>query len=226
MREYRRHDMLNISFAGRSRIFYELIAQKSDIPVKILSDVMLVRYNRSYIPAIVRRGEHAPYGFLNVGFSCPQTFNNNRVRIASTVKDDEILDLISPYVLPFCEYEPRNGSLHAAKDVAGLPETRSGQVGIVGSAAMEIVTGCHYTNGDSDLDIIIKDRNLNEISETYTNLMQIGQARGVSVDIEIQLKNGYGIKAQELFIGSHTLLGKSLFDVQLLERAEVINLLQ
>ncbi|MCF0248178.1 MAG: hypothetical protein HUJ86_06190 [Synergistes sp.] len=218
--------MLDISFASRSRIFYELIAKESDIPAEILSDVMLTRHNRSYIPAVVRRGEHLPYGFINAGFSYPETFNDNRVRIACTVKDEEILDLISPYVLPFCEFEPRNASLQAAKDIASLSEARKGQIGIVGSAAMEIVTGCHYTDDDSDLDIIIKERNFNEISEIYTTLMHIGQTRGVSVDIEIQLKNGYGIKAHELFIGSHTLLGKSLFDVRLLERTEVIKLLQ
>ena len=37
------------------------------------------------------------------------------------------------------------------------------------------------------------------------------QAYKIKIDAEIQLSNGYGIKAEELFIGSQTLLGKSLF---------------
>lgn len=226
MREYRRHDMLNISFEGRGRIFYELAGQNIDIPINILSDMMLVKHNKSYIPAIVRRGGYTSHSSLNVGFIYYKRYRGNRVRIAGIAKDHEILDLISPYVLPYCEYKARNKSLMALKAVAEMPETKNGQIGIVGSAAMEIITGCCYTNEESDLDIIIKNRSFNEISVTYTNLMQIGQEYDVSIDIEIQLENGYGIKAQELFIGSHTLLGKSLFDVQLLERTNVIKLLQ
>lgn len=218
--------MLSVSFEGRGRIFRELMSCASRFPVSVLSSTLLSRCDGGYIPAVVRRGERRPAGLLNVGFVSLQRIDGSKVKIACVLRESEVTDLISPYALPFCEFNARNKCLKALKAVASLPETTGGFVGIAGSAAMEVVTGLPYTNDESDLDVIIRDRDMKGISETYMNLMQIGQQYGVSIDIEVQLKNGYGIKASELFIGSYTLLGKSLFDVQLLERTTVVNLLQ
>lgn len=225
MKAYRRHDMLEISLEGRARIFYDLVAQKTDMPIDIVKTTVLTRYVKSFIPGIVRRGDVNSYGEVNIGFVHPSRQSGNRNRIASVVRDDEILGTISPYILLHCDYEVVNKCMAALKAVALLEEAQKGHVGVVGSAALEIVTGCSYTDDNSDLDILLQDQNLNQIIETYTNLLQIGQEYKIKIDAEIQLKNGYGIKATELFIGSQTLLGKSLFDVTLLERKDIIKIL-
>lgn len=225
MKAYRRHDMLEISLEGRARIFYELVAQRLDIPIDDIKATVLTRYVKSFIPGIVRRGDVSSYGEVNIGFVHPKRQSGNRTRIASVVRYNEILGVISPYILLHFDYEAVNKCMSALKAVALLPEAQKEHIGVVGSAALEIVTGCSYTDDDSDLDILLQGQNLNQITETYTNLLQIGQEYKVKIDAEIQLKNGYGIKATELFIGSQTLLGKSLFDIQLLERKNIIKIL-
>lgn len=226
MREYRRHDLLKISFEGRSRIFRELMESRDALPVEILSDTLLTLSGKSCIPATVRRGERPQEGYINAGFVSCHLINGSKAKIACVVSESEVTDVISPYILPFCEYEARNKCLKALKAAASLPEAGSGKIGITGSAAMEIVTGLRYTNDESDLDIIINDGSLKEIFEIYKNLIHIGQQYDVSIDMEVQLDNGYGIKAKELFIGSYTLLGKGLYDVQLLERSVVMDMLK
>ena len=226
MKEFRRHDLLKISFEGRSRIFQELVNSGTELPTQILSDTLLNFCGKDRIPAVVRRGPVQPEGYVNAGFVSVQVINGSKAKIACTVSEREIVDLISPYVLPFCKYNERNKCLEALRAVSAMPEAENGKIGVAGSAAMEVVTGLSYTNDESDLDIIIRDSNLKEVFKTCTNLIRIGQQYDVSMDVEVQLKNGYGVKAKELFIGSSTLLGKGLFDVQLLERAEVEDLLK
>ena len=227
MMKYKRHDMLEISLEGRARIFYELIARDSDISADVVKATILAKYGKAYVPGIVRRGELGAYDCnrINIGFVYPAKIEGNRIRLASVVDESEVLDIISPYILLHCDFEAKNKCMTALKAVARLQEAWKGHIGVVGSAALEIVTGCCYTDNDSDLDIVLKDQNIGQITETYTNLLQIGQAYKVKIDAEIQLSNGYGIKAEELFIGSQTLLGKSLFDVQLLERKDILKIL-
>lgn len=226
LREYRRHDMLKLTFDGRSRIFFEMASSGLDLPMRVLSDIMLKRGPRDHIPAIVRRGAYMDHGAINIGFPFYERVNGNKVRLASSVRRDEICDIISPYAVPFCDFEATTRCLELLRRAASMPSFKVGRIGVVGSAAFEVITGSRYTDDDSDLDIVIRDCSFDEINEIYTGITQLSQEMSVKADMEVQLKNGYGVKAQELFIGSTTLMGKSLYDVKLFGRQEVMDLLR
>ncbi|WP_158096006.1 phosphoribosyl-dephospho-CoA transferase MdcG domain-containing protein [Cloacibacillus sp. An23] len=217
--------MLDISFEGRARIFFDLMAKAESISMDVLKATILARYHNGYVPGIVRRGDISAYGEVNVGFVYPWRVSDSRLRIANIVYPNEILGVISPYILPYCEYQVESRCMAALKDVSLLLEAQKGHIGVIGSAALEIVTGYCYTDGNSDLDLIIQGQTLCDLTETYTVLAQIGQKHRVKIDAEVQLRNGYGIKADELFIGSQTLLGKSLCDVRLFNRENIIETL-
>lgn len=221
-----RHDMLVITMRGRERIFQTILKEHSDRPINILEELMFHEYPKSLVPGIVRRSDTSLHDSVAVGFVHPQLYNDSRVRISAEVRANEIIDVITPYALPHFAYAPRTKVIQALCDATALFTCKTGKLGVVGSVAMEIITGAPYTNDTSDLDLLIRDCSLNEITEAYTAITQIGKRYNINVDIEIALKNGYGIKAAELFIGSYTLLGKSLTDVQLLKRNEVLDSLK
>lgn len=224
-REYRRHDMLKLTFDGRSRIFFEMASSGLDLPFRVLSDIMLKRCPKEYIPAIVRRGAHTECGVINIGFPFYERVCGSKVRLAASVCRDEICDTISPYAVPFCDFETTTRCLEFLRRAVSMQSFKVGKIGVVGSAAFEVITGSRYTDDDSDLDIVIRDCSFDEINEIYTDITQLSQEMNVKADMEVQLKNGYGVKAQELFIGSTTLMGKSLYDVKLFGRQEVMDLL-
>ena len=218
--------MLSISMRGRERIFQALLKEHIAKPVCILEELMFHVYPRGMVPGIVRRGDAVQKNMISVGFVHPELLNGSRVRVPANVRADEIADKVTPYALPHFGFEPRTKAMAALCEVNELDVCKSGRMGVVGSVGMEILTGAPYSNNDSDLDLLLKDCSLNEITDAFAAITQIVKNHGVDADIEIELTNGYGVKAAELFIGSYTLLGKSLSDVQLLERKTVLDSLK
>jgi phosphoribosyl-dephospho-CoA transferase len=222
---YGRHQMLRISGEGRERILRERLQSASDASeAPLLEELFRGSFSRGTAPAIVRRPDQACGAMVAVGFVHPRLKEGRRFRVASAVKSEEIAGLISPYGLPWQDYEERTPVMELLRRLSELPGTRA-RLGAIGSAAMEIVTGAPYTNDDSDLDLLLRDCSRGELSQIYESIRRLSGAFRLEADVEIELPNGYGIKAAEFFSNSGTLLGKSVEDVRLLERGTVMALL-
>ena len=96
------------------------------------------------------------------------------------------------------------------------------------TAADDIVTimtpGLPYTDDNSDIDLIVKPAGYNRLLQFY----RAAQAccDDINMDFELDLPNGYGVKLAEMFMETQTVLGKSLEDVSLLNRKDIMQYLK
>lgn len=201
------------------------LQQRINYPEELLFELFFQKFPKGSIPGIVRRQEFKFQKEISVGFVSPNYFKGERMRIPAMVKNDEIIGKISPYELPFFNYNLKKAPLNTLREISELHWFKTGGLGVFGSVALEIATGASFVNLDSDLDILIKGFSFDEIIEVYKNIARIGINNNTVVDLEIDLSNGYGVKAKEVLSKSRFLLGKSISSVELLTRTEVLKFL-
>ncbi len=223
--QFNRHDFVIISKAGRERICTELLPNYSAAIATIVRDVFSNKYGDAGIPGIVRRAKVANELSIPLGFVPLERLEERRLRIGTFANFAEVMNIVTLYKLLQMPFECRNNCLQAASQIAIMAQGINQAIGILGSAGLEIFTGCHYTNGDSDIDLVIQGCDYKTIVEIYNQLKGIGRKYNMPIDLEIALNNGYGVKAAELFMDTKTLLGKSLDNVILLERKTVLQAL-
>lgn len=223
--QFNRHDFVIISKPGRERIFAELRTKYNAETSRILADVFSSKYCENGIPGIVRRAKVIKKILLPVGFVPVERLAGRRLHIGAFANFNEITHTITPYELLQMPFKGRNNCLQVASEIAKLARSLNQVIGILGSAGLEIITGCNYTNEASDLDLVIKTCDYEKITEIYRQVKKISSEHGVPLDMEVALDNGYGVKAAELFMNTKTLLGKSLDDVTLLDRKTVLKTL-
>ncbi len=219
-----RHDFVIISQSGRQRICSEVLKIYSAAEQHIVRDVFSGKYGTNGIPGIVRRAE-IPGNVIPVGFVPQERLEGRRLRIGAFAYFAEVVDVITPYKLLQMSINESNRCLQAVREVAKLASSAAKEVGVLGSAGLEIFTGLPYTNEESDIDLVLKDCSYEEITKIFEQIKAVGTYYNIPIDLEIALTNGYGIKAKELFMDTRTLLGKSLNDVTLLEREAVLKAL-
>ena len=222
LRALQRHDLVVISQEGKERIKSEVKTKYFGEELRIVEQVFDQTYYGCNIPAIVRRDDNQNEKCVPVGFVPPELCKERRLRIAAFTSFDEIEDINTPYDLLQMEFSTRNQCLKALAAVVAVVKSHKIQVGVLGSAGLEIYTQCQYTNKNSDLDLVVKNAEYQEIWNLYQDLQRISNEYHVLLDAEVSLTNGYGIKAVELFMKTTTLLGKSLTDVTLLSRQDVL----
>jgi len=174
------------------------------------------------LPGIVRREEieattgenyYTENEKVFIGFVHPYTENGQRLRFGSFIMGNKITKLISPYEVSNFDYEPRTPSLKALTEVR-----EKFKIGVWGSASLEIVTELPYTHDKSDLDLIVKNYPHDELIDLLSTCNELESWMGIKIDVEITLKNGYGINLKEYATETDTLLGKGLRDVILIKR--------
>jgi len=225
LKKCKRHDFVMVSPTGRERICTEVLKNYSVAEQHMVEDVFSGKYGINGIPGIVRRAEIAKEDVIPVGFVPPERLAGRRLRIGAFAHFAEVMEVIPPYKLLQMSISKRNRCLEAVSEVAKLAISTSKAVGVLGSAGLEIFTGIPYTNEESDIDLVIKDCTYEEITNIFKQIKAIGTYYNIPIDLEIALTNGYGVKAEELFMDTQTLLGKSLDDVILLDRKAVLKAL-
>lgn len=177
------------------------------------------------IPGIVRRDEKEVTDGENyynqeekvfVGFVHPVTENGRRLRFGSSIQGNKINKLITPYEVSKFEFDDRTPSLKALAEIK-----QNYNLGVWGSASLEIVTEYQYTHDMSDLDLIVKKYQPEALIELLSTCNELESLLGIKIDVEINLKNGYGINLKEYASESDTLLGKGLRDVVLIKRKSI-----
>lgn len=180
---------------------------------------------QNILPGIVRREEidvtqgdnfYSEKETVFIGFVHPYIENGRRLRFGSSVPGKNITKLVTPYEILNFKFQPRTPALSALYHVKN-----EFKVGVWGSTSLEIITGLPYTHDKSDLDIIVKNYDPDELIGLLSLCNEIESKMGIKIDVEIHLRSGYGINLKEYASKSDTLLGKGLRDVVLIDRKSI-----
>jgi phosphoribosyl-dephospho-CoA transferase len=222
---WKRHTLVDISDTGREEILAELAGNCSDYDIlhEKLGDLLLPERAGARIPGIVRREESAPRsGCVAVGFCGVVAGEGGRMRVTAFAKIDEVLRVTTPYELLSLHIPPRTPSCRAlavARDEAGALGLT---LGVWGSAALEIYTGLPYTHDDSDLDLLVAAAPSETLSHLFREIKSLEERFNLRIDVEVDLRSGYGVHLKELLGQTSMVIGKSLAGVDLLNREQVL----
>ena len=201
-----RHDMVFLTNMGNRALQYQLPLIYNGIKLEMMKTFFLEVID---VPCIVRRGR-VKNNRIPVGIVHPKRIAENRLRAAMDISRDEIRVVVRPYEVILNIYH-----MAKAMDV---------QIGAFGSVALEIMTGLPYTDQNSDLDILIKPTGREKLQFFFQKACEMYPK--VQMDFEMELPNGYGVKLNEVFMDTTTLLGKSCENVSLLKREDVVKFLK
>ncbi|MCD7975518.1 MAG: malonate decarboxylase holo-[acyl-carrier-protein] synthase [Phascolarctobacterium sp.] len=214
-----RHDLVYISRRGKERILNSLLENLTGKRMLLAKDILA---GKTDVPGIIRRDDGKNSG-IAIGFVHYCRLDGNRLRIGTFIAAEEILHIEKPHEVLLKNFNCRTCCLEAATAIRRIAAELSLQVGVLGSAALEIATGLPYTDADSDLDILVQHASYDILFDFYRILKN--KFEDIRMDFELELPNGYGVKLAEIFMDTRTVLGKSLLDVALLNKKEVMQFL-
>jgi len=217
-----RHDLVFISQTGKDKIWKELSDKYQGEELSMVRDVFL---GDNDIPGFVRRSEERPEE-VALGFVHPQRINGNRIRIAAFTGAEDVEIIMTPYEVLQRKVFTVKGATRCIETIIALyalADEFDLQIGVLGSAALELATGLPYTDEASDVDILLKPAPYNRLLDFYRTAKE--NFSDIPLDFELDLPNGYGVKLAEVFMDTKTLLGKSLDNVSILYRKDIMQYL-
>jgi phosphoribosyl-dephospho-CoA transferase len=223
--DWKRHTLLDISNAGREAILEELSGNGCDDGRhrESWSRVLLPMKAGARIPGIVRRDEQSfRPGYVPIGFSSPELGGEGRLRIAAFAQQKDIIRVTSPYDLTWLPVPPRTACMQTLAVVRVTAESLGLELGVWGSAALELYTELPYTHMTSDLDLLVKAAPVKVLFDFLAEILALERGFGLRIDVEVDLPDGYGVQLKEVLGHGRTVLGKSLTDVRLLPRAQLL----
>lgn len=221
---WHRHDLAELTSEGHRSSLYCWRNIKPQSDNKLLYEKLIIG-NQSGVklPGIVRREEsNTIINAVPIGFSSPYLVDGHRLRVPTFVPLKEIINITSPYKVLQSDITPRTTCLQALQHVKDIALSMDLQLGVWGSAGLEIHTTLPYTYAGSDLDLLLKPSEPAKFFEFAEEAISIGQNHNCSVDIELELPSGYGVNIKELIMDVDCVLGKGLEDVVLLQRSDVL----
>lgn len=222
----KRHEWLLISLAGRRQIL-ETVKTGLNLYEAELAELLIKQLdNGRFVPLIARREDGYLGSQIPCGFVYPDLLDGRRWRLACFSEAEHIQEIITPYEVWWMPAGARNNALEIFLELKKITAQMQLNVGILGSLALECYTGLGYSNKSSDIDLLIKDANQEQIRLFLQQAQELAACKQVRVDLEVELPNGYGIKAQELFMDTKTILAKGRYDVVLFNRVDVLSYLK
>jgi phosphoribosyl-dephospho-CoA transferase len=219
---WKRHTLIDISDAGRKAILSELAGDNSMLRAK-LGDLLLPEKGGVRIPGIVRREEVAPRsGCVAVGFCGQATGGNGRFRLAAFANLEDVLQVTTPYELLAQTIPLRTHSTRALASAATLAGVLGIDLGVWGSAALELYTGLPYTHNGSDLDLLVAAAPRETLYRFLKDIKKLEECFALRIDTEVDLQSGYGVQLKELLGQTRTVIGKGLTEVELLSRERIL----
>lgn len=217
-----RHDLVFISQTGKDKIWKELSDKYQGEELSMVRDVFL---GDNDIPGFVRRSDERPEE-VALGFVHPQRIKGNRIRIAAFTGAEDVEIIMTPYEVLQHKVFTVKGATRCIETIIALyalADELDLQIGVLGSAALELATGLPYTDEASDVDILLKPAPYNRLLDFYRTAKE--NFSDIPLDFELDLPNGYGVKLAEVFMDTKTLLGKSLDNVSILYRKDIMQYL-
>lgn len=220
----KRHVLLDVTDSARQRLVDQFTATASaDLLACSYAQILLPQQAGARIPGIVRRDETGRAGDrIPVGFSSPWRCVDGRLRLAAWVDAADIIRVTAPYELLAGDFPQRNNCMNALAVCRAAADTLVLEIGVWGSAALELYTGLPYTHDESDLDLLVTPAPSSVLAAFLKTIETVENRFGLRIDVEVDLDNGYGVHMKELFGNGRTLLGKSGRDVALLPRKQVL----
>lgn len=220
--QLKRHDLVYVSPEGKDKIWQSVATTFCDEAKILVQNLLQGPFD---VPGFVRRSDEDTET-IPIGFVPHQRIKGNRVRIAAFTSLEDIVMVMSPYdVMQRKAFAIESGTecIRVLKELYELAESFDLQVGVLGSAALELATGLPYTDEGSDIDLLIKPAPYEKLQDFYR--MAKENFTGINMDFELDLPNGYGVKLVEVFTTTKTVLGKGLKDVNLLYRKDIMKYL-
>lgn len=220
--QLKRHDLIYVSPQGKDKIWQALAEQYTGAARTMVEEVLLGDCD---IPGFVRRGSE-PTEAVPVGFVHYCRLNGSRLRIGALAAVEDIVMVMTPYEVMqrrAFAVEEQTECLEILFALYELAEEYDLQVGVLGSAALELATGLPYTDEGSDIDLLVKPASFERLQDFYRMCRE--NFTGINMDFELELPNGYGIKLAEIFMDTRTVLGKSIDNVALLNRKDIMTYL-
>ncbi len=214
--------MVFVSQHGKDKIWEDISQQYSGETKKLVQNVL---QGDCDIPGFVRRSDEKPEA-VALGFVPQQRIEGNRVRIGAFTDVEDIVIVMSPYDIMQRKVYAHNAKTKCIKTILklyDLADLFDIKVGVLGSAALELATGLPYTDEASDIDLLVKPSRYEKLRAFYQTAQE--KFSDINMDFELELPNGYGVKLAEIFMDTRTVLGKSIDDVNLLHRQDVMQYL-
>lgn len=218
--QLKRHDLVYLTTEGRRQALKQIAYRYSGDELALVQQLFTGSVN---VPGIIRRDDSDNDG-IALGFVPCARIDGQRLRLGTFTNKDFIYKAQTPYDVLSESIIERTKCIQAAAYVKKLAANYCLEAGVLGSAALEIVTGLPYTDDASDLDILLKPASYDKLYGFYKKARQV--LAGINMDFELDLPNGYGVKLAEIFMETQTVLGKSLNDVNLLAKADVLKFLK
>lgn len=188
-----------------------------------VADRVAACFAEAALPGIVCRPTTAlEPGQIQLGIAFPFRHGGTRVRSAIVVGSRSVARFTDPFAVVLgadALGAPLGPCLRA---LAAEADARGVRLGVIGSAALEIVTGLPYTGTESDLDLVLGAAPCARLHQFAVGAAEIGAAHGVRIDAEVDLGADGGVKLVEVLSSSRTLLAKTLADVRMVAREEVM----
>lgn len=220
--QLKRHNLVFVSQRGKDKIWDEISQNYQGKALELVRDVLKGDYN---IPGFVRRDDARPNA-VAIGFVHQRRLQGNRIRIAAFTEMKDIDGIMTPYEVmqrkAFTVEEPTH-CIQTILDLYRLADQFDLHIGVLGSAALELITGLPYTDEASDVDILLKPAPYEKLLDFYRTAKE--NFEDIPLDFELDLPNGYGVKLAEVFMGTKTVLGKSLDNVEILQRKDLLQFL-
>ncbi|MDY4920208.1 MAG: malonate decarboxylase holo-[acyl-carrier-protein] synthase [Phascolarctobacterium sp.] len=220
--QIKRHTLVFVSQKGKDKIWQELAGKYEGEALELVRDVLQGSYD---VPGFIRRSDERP-DELAIGFVHHRRLQGNRIRIAAFTDMQDIEAIMSPYeVIERRAFAVEQQTLCISTIVSlyKMAEDFGLQVGVLGSAALELVTGLPYTDEASDVDLLLKPAPYDKLLDFYRTAKE--NFKGIPMDFELDLPNGYGVKLAEVFMDTRTVLGKSLDNVDILSKKDIMQYL-
>lgn len=222
----RRHDLLEINDRGRQQAFDSVCVASTGLDREQARKIIVGEPGWPKIPGIARREEDGTVSnLIPVGFASAWRVDGNRIRIPAFVQIEWITRIVSPQQVMQLGLVPRTPCLKALQEIGRLAEEWKLEMGVWGSAALEVFTGLHYTDDNSDLDLLLESVSMEVMQAFWERMQKVGQKHQCNIDVEISLPTGYGVKLVEVLSNSGLVLGKGLQDVVLIEKETIIQML-
>jgi len=170
------------------------------------------------IPGIVRRQEHGRKGWLDVGFSSPRRFNGVRYRVSASIPTDDIEEVMTPFqVMRIALDKAKDTDARIIAELYASGGRNGVCVGLLGSRALQTVTGLRYAFASSDYDLIVEGR-MDALKAYAEDVKETERRYGIVTDIEARIcqkKSACDIKLEEWMSSSNWMMGKTISEVLL-----------
>ena len=143
--QLKRHNLVFISKQGKDKIWSD-ISPRYDGESKHLAEEVL--QGNVDIPGFIRRNDAENTEGIAIGFVHHKRIEGNRIRIGAFTAADDIVTIMTPYEVltrRAFAFTTRNRCMQIVRQLYELAYVFDLQIGVLGSAALELITGMPYT---------------------------------------------------------------------------------